>query len=391
MSYVPPIPVVAISSNERHVFSSIAAAAKWLIDNGHQNGDHRHNIRRKLDKHVEYFGYMWEKHDGSLEGSNTEDGSDGLRLILEYANNREVFLRTTNETPKRVSVYDLISAICETDRPHETYYRLGNTYPDVYTFTENLVFPGVGQRPTPVVDARGLVYLMNILQGPNAANFRLRNAEFLVRFIGGDLTLIDDIYANARTQQALPANHPMRMFGEIVEVNTSHDLLKFISPTMEGKYLDDFHDRNVVYLVTFADSYIKFGKSEDSWERMKTHIKTYPNVQLYCMYVVTHMKRVEDMFKSKMRSRGLLRNIRIAEKTYTEVVTNIDAESAESLLCDIIDSVDQGDYTRIRLKELDMEQMQIEKDIKLQKMELVKMFVAQGMDVANIKELLQAL
>ena len=50
--------------------------------------------------------------------------------------------------------------------------------------------PGKGQQNTPVVEAEGLVTIMNLLQGERAATFRAAEADVLVKCLGGDLSLI---------------------------------------------------------------------------------------------------------------------------------------------------------------------------------------------------------
>jgi hypothetical protein len=188
----------------------------------------------------------------------------------------------------------------------------------------------------------------------------------------------------------------MRIFGEVVEVQRNalgYESFKFLSPSMEGKFLDDFKNRNVVYLVVFAGTYIKFGKSEDSWERMKTHIKTYPGAQLYCMFTVSHMKRVEDAFKSKMSSRGFLRDVSIGGKNYTEVVTDVEPSTAEALLHEVIDDIDQGDYTKIRLEELAVQKLQIEstQQITMHKLSMLTMLLEKSSDMAAVMNMMTIL
>lgn len=59
-------------------------------------------------------------------------------------------------------------------------------YPEVAGLVRNFTFPGLGQRPTPVTDAYGVVRIANVLQGPRAVRFRDTSARILVRYLGGD-------------------------------------------------------------------------------------------------------------------------------------------------------------------------------------------------------------
>ena len=131
-------------------------------------------------------------------------------------------VRKTEDVPSRVSVYDLIEVV--TGQPAKAaimiFKRLKKMSPEVTTMCGNLMVhkvPGPGQRNTPVTDARGVVTIINLLPGRAAAQFRASCADVMVRFMGGDLTLIAEIQRNANLQAQLPADNPMRMFGEDVE------------------------------------------------------------------------------------------------------------------------------------------------------------------------------
>lgn len=398
------------ANDTTHDFTSVAAAGRWLLLQGHPSTNHRKNIKTHIENQREYCGYMWAviaredvqareervEVEVEVEVEADETSPDSLSIILGYAGNTQVSLRTTPETPRRVSVFDLITVMSSNKNPRSVYNDVCNTYPEVVGLADNYTFQGRGQRPTPVVDARGAVYLMHVLQGQKASLFRINCADIVVRYLGGDTTLVAGIQRNAEIQAALPQEHPMRIFGEVVEVQRNalgYESFKFLSPSMEGKFLDDFRNRNVVYLVLFAGIYIKFGKSEDSWERMKTHIKTYPGAQLYCMVTVTHMKRVEDAFKSKMSSRGFLRDVTISGKNYTEVVTDVEPSSAEALLQEVIDDIDQGDYTKIRLEELAIQKLQIQstQQITMHKLSMLTMLLEKSSDMAAVMNMMTLL
>lgn len=126
-------------------------------------------------------------------------------------------IRATLEYPRRVSVYDAISAITSNANPHKTWHDVSGRFPEVLTGCENFQFPGKRQRPTPVTDAKGLVLIMNLLPGERAAKFRAKEADVIVRYLGGDQTLLAEIKGIGAAQAAMPAEHPMRIFREAVE------------------------------------------------------------------------------------------------------------------------------------------------------------------------------
>jgi len=145
--------------------------------------------------------------------SEVEDG-----YVLNGVN-----IRKAEGPPPRVSVYDIMCAICHYDSRHvQTYYsRLCAHHPDVRTNCVAIKFSGQGQRATPCTDAKGLVMIMNLLSGANAAQFRLKAADVMVRYLGGDQTLISEIQRNAAVQGALPDDNIGRLFAEDVASTSS--------------------------------------------------------------------------------------------------------------------------------------------------------------------------
>ena len=126
-------------------------------------------------------------------------------------------IRKTKEDPPRVSVFDLIERITRQTNPHQIYRRICAHYPEVLTKCSNFPFPGQGQKSTPVTDARGAAHIIMHLPGDAAKEFRDAAADMVVRYIGGDQSLSDEIDANHQAQATLPENHPARFFGQTVE------------------------------------------------------------------------------------------------------------------------------------------------------------------------------
>ena len=98
-------------------------------------------------------------------------------------------------------------------------------HPEVSTNCRNYRFPGRGQRLTPVMaDTRSIVELILALPGCHAARVRRQAAKLLVRYLGGDLSLVDEVCALRVLQEELAirkAEDPRRVFGEAVEATPS--------------------------------------------------------------------------------------------------------------------------------------------------------------------------
>lgn len=78
-------------------------------------------------------------------------------------------IRNTTENPRRVSILDVIKAITGNVNPRTTWADLQHTHPhdvgEIAGFSDSYKFPGRGYQVSPVTDARGLVTVMNLLQG----------------------------------------------------------------------------------------------------------------------------------------------------------------------------------------------------------------------------------
>ena len=128
-------------------------------------------------------------------------------------------VRMTAESPLRVSVYDVIEAITSQDGNQAglSFRRLAERFPEVQSICVNFKFPGQGQRPTAVADARGITEIIMLLPGTAAAHFRKTCADVVVRYLGGDPRIVEEVAAIRLALEHLPENHPMRIFGETVE------------------------------------------------------------------------------------------------------------------------------------------------------------------------------
>lgn len=81
-------------------------------------------------------------------------------------------------------------------------------------------FGGRGQRDTPVATIENLVYIISKIPGDVARKLAEASAETLTRYLGGDITLADEVHAIAAAQAELATTnpaHPARLFGEAVE------------------------------------------------------------------------------------------------------------------------------------------------------------------------------
>ena len=122
-------------------------------------------------------------------------------------------IRKTDDNPPMVSVLDVIAVIRGSPRSsvYTTWKRLKESYPEVLTACKDHHFQGIGEwQPTPVATASGIVRIIMVLPGKAAAGLREAAADLLVRYLGGDTTLIGEIYRNRQVQEELSPYHPVR-------------------------------------------------------------------------------------------------------------------------------------------------------------------------------------
>ena len=156
-----------------------------------------------------------------VAASSGDDIPAQLAALLGKA---AVYIRKTDETPPRISVIDAVAAITgrNAHRSAEIIRELGARYPEVNDNIVNLLFPGRGQRSTPVTDAKGIVDITMLLPGDHASCVRRQAAGLLCRYLGGDLAIIDEVCAFRELQERLADDQlddPRRVFGETVEVS----------------------------------------------------------------------------------------------------------------------------------------------------------------------------
>ena len=136
-------------------------------------------------------------------------------------------IRKTAETPPRVSVYDVIRAVtgCNPHAAANAAQRLKEAYPEVASEWCHFRFGGRGQRDIPVCEARGAIELIMLLPGRTAAIARQSAASVVVRYLGGDMTLVHEVMANRNMQTQLAPDHPASIFGQSVHHGpTAHEI-----------------------------------------------------------------------------------------------------------------------------------------------------------------------
>ena len=164
-----------------------------------------------------------------------------MASLMELTDGTVNQIRKTAEDPPRVSIVDTIGIFMKGDHRQaaHTWQRLSQQFPEVCHLVTHFKFSGQGQRETPVTDARGIVDIIMVLPGKAAASVRRQAADVLVRYLGGDPTLVQEIAANRFAQEELSETDPnncFRIFGQTIEseaVNRKREELTLLE--LDGK------------------------------------------------------------------------------------------------------------------------------------------------------------
>lgn len=281
-------------------------------------------------------------------------------------------VRVTDETPRRVSVYDVIRLIIGEDaNPHKAFERFCKNVPEVLARCYNFSFPGIGQRPTPVTDSEGVMLIVNALPGVRARQFRMGAANILTRFLAGDQTLHDEINENASRQTALHEDHPLQMLTDELYVNPKSSQYIMHSPVMKGKHVAEFYYKPVVYLLNFSynnKDYIKVGWSTDFKQRIHDHNNELPGCTIYSIIAVSDPMIIEKKWKASFSAYNHTVNINGCNKT--ELFTGISNEEGEQY---ILTLCEEYNLQNMQNRELEKYRLEVERDRERYEFEKIRM------------------
>ena len=130
-----------------------------------------------------------------MAASSGDDIKTQLANILGRPLARIGQIRKTDETPPRISVIDVATLVTGKDarKAAQDVGFVKNRYPEVAQNLGLFKFSGRAQRNTPVATCRWVVDLVMLLPGRHAALVRKQACELLVRYLGGDMSLISEV------------------------------------------------------------------------------------------------------------------------------------------------------------------------------------------------------
>lgn len=114
------------------------------------------------------------------------------------------YIRVTED--HYVSVYDIMRVAGVGQSPSHVWNRVKHHIDE--SEIKMYRFPGRGQRLTPVVTEKAVIKLLFNLPGKRARHFVAGASDFLVRFIGGDESLIERLQTKSTQSNAITSSSP---------------------------------------------------------------------------------------------------------------------------------------------------------------------------------------
>jgi hypothetical protein len=258
---------------------------------------------------------------------------------------RESEIRITPDN--MISVFDFIRVAGGQKDPYSTWNRLPEEFKnEVSAFCTNHKFPGLGQKNTPVISVNGMVKLLFWLPGEMAKQFRSKSAETMIRYLGGDVTLIDEIkkidqehinnpnniaqvFRNEVNSQVINSTNKLNLIFNQDQINTSNKLIAYYGDKS-----------NIFYMFSFLfndEYYAKFGivlGVREFHRRVQEHIKEFEYICFHNILQCSNVTKVESDFKEtslfnmnkakipKKNTGNHLEIIKLSEIITTEVIKN---------------------------------------------------------------------
>ena len=176
----------------------------------------------------------------------SSSGDDIPAQLAGLLGRKTVCVRKTVEQPPRISVIDVAILITSksANKAAQDVATVSNRFPDVAQNLGHVKFPDAlgrkGHKETPVADVKNIIEITMLLPGRQAARVRRQAAELHVRYLGGDLSLVDEVCRIRGFQEEMASRRPddsSRIFGETVETSGSNgrmgEQLVRIMSTME--------------------------------------------------------------------------------------------------------------------------------------------------------------
>lgn len=158
-------------------------------------------------------------------------------------------LRQTDD--HKYSIYDFISLVSGVKNPRDTWKSLIERYPDTVAKTDSVKLNRIDGKKaniaTPVADKQTLLEILAVLPGKLGAKYRAEAAKLVLRYIGADPKLADDVIQRMEDPKEL-AWLDSRIKGKVIRF-TLTDAISRTNPSNQFVYS---HCTNTIYKSLFG-------------------------------------------------------------------------------------------------------------------------------------------
>lgn len=227
-----------------------------------------------------------------------------------------------------ISVFDFIRVAGGQKDFYSTWNRILNCHKnEIQAFCQDHQFE-LGKKKTPVISVHGMVKLLFWLPGETAKQFRSKSAEIMIRYLGGDLTLVDEIKTIDNHHTETP-NNIAKVFRDEANKNCAKTFLfNQDQINTSNKLIQHFGNQtDVFYLFSFVyelEWYAKFGIVGDVREfhrRIDQHKAEFGDICFNNVMKCLNVRKVESDFKDTSLFRT--NKVKIPKKTggnHTEII-----------------------------------------------------------------------
>jgi ribosomal protein S11 len=223
-----------------------------------------------------FFGLRREKsnkrntHPQETQAAPQMTASEVAKELARALGVEEVTIQIRQTSDKKASVIDAVRLFLGLDanQAAERVRQICERYPEVKARICIYKFPGRRQRDTPIADLATLYEILMLLPGRMAAQSRRQAAQLMIRYLGGDLSLIAEVEENRKLQERLAAedpNHPLRQFGVAVEAATEPNATEVVHP--QDTQADPKGDFLYGMKVPGGSTALKVGRTKDIAQR----------------------------------------------------------------------------------------------------------------------------
>jgi len=270
--------------------------------------------------------------------------------------------RRTLESPPRISIYDVIAVVkgCSVNAAGMVFRRLleAGLVLRCEEVSQNLIHTdrlnqdshGGPRRPVVVATAVEMVQILWAL--PGSSEFRKKCADVVVRYLGGDTNLVEEVFLNRDVQEhlatAMPTN-AARAFGEAVE-----SFAPAAAETWRKRLLDDV--RAALREENRQTHVWSFSKRSKNHRELLEIGRTVHGDALRNLDEAEHVVRIVDFLKDRIEPLPWARHGRKFKNIYTVELKRMKLrECREEGLCPPV-AYNQGEH-RIVYTEADTELM----------------------------------